>query len=52
MLLLDNEDDPEHYPMNWKAVCEYFDVEAGTYFSYNLYDEPVDLTLDQASWQQ
>ena len=42
LLLLENENDPEHYPMNWKAVCEYVEVEAGTYLSDSLPDEPVD----------
>ena len=49
ILLLKDFNNPTHYPMSWKGVCEYADVEAGTYLSYHLPEEPVNLPLNQAS---
>ena len=48
-LLLDDENYPTHYAINLKGVYEYADVEAGTYLSYSLPDEPVDLPANCAS---
>ena len=50
-LLLDDVDDDNHYAMNWDSVCEYADIDAGTYLSYTLPAEAVHLPADQASWQ-
>ena len=50
-ILLDDVGHPTHYAMNWESVLEYMNVEAGTYLSYHLPAEPVDLPPDQVSWQ-
>ena len=51
ILLSENVNNPTHYAMNRKGVCEYADVEAGTYMSYSLPEEPGNLPPNQASWQ-
>ena len=50
-LLLDDVNDDNHYGMSWEGVCEYADIEAGTYLSYTLPAKAVLLPADQAPWQ-
>ena len=49
--LLDDVDNDNYYGFSWVGVCEYADVEAGTYLSYNLPPGAVFLPANQASWQ-
>ena len=37
--------------MWWNSVCKNIDIQAGTYGTYNLPEELVDLSANQASSQ-
>ena len=50
-LLLDDLNDDNHHGMSLAGVCEYEDVEAGTYLSYTFPAKAVHLPANQASWQ-
>ena len=52
LLKLDNENDPQQYPMQWDTVCDHVDVEASTYLPYSLPDEQADRPPNQTSLQQ
>ena len=48
ILVLDNVDNLNHYPVNWMAVCEYADIEASTYLHYSLHEEPTSRSSSQS----
>ena len=50
VLLLDDVDNPTHYFKNLKDACEYMDIDASTFLSYSLPQEPVDFPTNQTSW--
>ena len=50
-LKLDDENNRTEYSMQLDSLCKYIDIQDSTYGLYNLPDEPVDFSANEATDQ-